>query len=82
MKSYYNQFQDLATKYLNEYKVEYANKLNNAIETKKAIVHRNYLDYLIKVILVLKIFISHILLALKNIFMVLILTIKYYKIII
>ena len=48
MKSYYNQFQDLATKYLNEYKVEYANKLNNAIETKKAIVHRNYLDYLIR----------------------------------
>jgi hypothetical protein len=48
MKSFYNQFQDLATKYLNEYKVEYDNKLNNAIETKKAMVHRNYLDYLIR----------------------------------
>lgn len=48
MKSYYDQFQDLATKYFNEYKVEYDNKLNNAIETKKAIVHKNYLDYLIR----------------------------------
>lgn len=48
MKSYYNQFQELATKYFNEYKVEYDNKLNNAIETKKAIVQGNYLDYLIR----------------------------------
>ena len=48
MKNHYDQFQDLATKYLNEYKVEYDNKLNNAIETKKAMVHRNYLDYLIR----------------------------------
>lgn len=48
MKSHYDQFQELTTKYLNEYKVEYDNKLDNAIETKKPIVHRNYLDYLIR----------------------------------
>lgn len=47
MKSYYNQFRDLATKYFNEYKVEYDNKINNAIESKRPVVHQKFLDYLI-----------------------------------
>jgi predicted PilT family ATPase len=49
MKSHYNQFQDLATKYLNEYKVEYDNKINNAIESKREVVHIHFLDSLIHV---------------------------------
>jgi hypothetical protein len=49
MKSHYNQFQELATKYLNEYKVEYDNKINNAIESKREVVHIHFLDSLIHV---------------------------------
>ena len=49
MKSHYYQFQELATKYLNEYKVEYDNKINNAIESKREVVHIHFLDSLIHV---------------------------------
>jgi hypothetical protein len=49
MKSHYNQFQELATKYLNDYKVEYDNKLNNAIESQREVVHIHFLDSLIHV---------------------------------
>ena len=47
--STYNQFQNLITKYLNDYEVEYDNKIYNAIETKRAIVHSNFLNHLIQV---------------------------------
>ena len=49
MKIGYKDFEKLSAILINNYKLEYDNKINNAIETKKASVHSNFLNHLVQV---------------------------------
>lgn len=47
MKNNYKDFIELTIRYFEEYKVAYLNKISNAIESKRPVVHQKFLEYLI-----------------------------------
>lgn len=49
MDNSYKTFEKLSLKYFEAYKVEYDNKINNAIESKREVVHIHFLDSFILV---------------------------------